>query len=198
MKRRKICALALCVAVVFSFSSCLGSTMAEKNKVEIKAEQAAGEDNKDYGELSKEVQDAGIYDKDKTAVTGVGETMSNDFFDWTVNSYKTRTKTHGVSAGKGYKFVVINMTMKNTEDYEYETGNYEFRAVISGASSDLDSENAFYDDMIADETTIKPGETITGDVIFKVPKDCEGLIVNFMETYADDSTGNMYWYELKL
>lgn len=200
MKKNKFLALLLCLSVAFAFTACGAEepTMADEYRTEIDAAQAASEDNENYGELSKEAIESGISDQDKTAVTGVGDTMSNDFFDWTVNSYTTKTKTHGTSAGDGYKFVIINMSITNTEDYEYETGNYEFRGVISGQEEDLDSENAFYDGMIADETTIAPGETITGDVIFKVPKDCTALLINYLEVYGDGSEGNMYWYELSL
>lgn len=204
MKKNRLLALLLCLTLVLAFSACGEAeetnepTMADENHVEIEQEQAATDDNKNYGELSKEAVESGMYDKDKSAVSGVGDTLANDFFDWTVNSYKTRTKTHGTSAGEGYKFVIINMSITNTEDFEYETGNYEFRGVISGQAEDLDSEDAFYDGMIANETTIAPGETITGDVLFKVPKDCKALLVNYLETYGDGSFGNMYWYELKL
>lgn len=195
-------ALILCLTAVFCFTACGEKTLAEENQVEIKEEQAAGEDNKSYGELSKEVQDSDYgYEKDRTAVAGVGETMSNDFFDWTVNSYEVKQKTHGVSAGKGYKFVIINMSMTNTEEEAYETGNYEFRGVIAGQAQDLDSENAFYEEMIPDEDAhyvLEPGATLTGDVLFKVPEDCDALIVNYLEMYGDESAGNMYWYELDL
>lgn len=199
MKKKTMIALALCLAAVFCFTACGEETLAEENRTEIKEEQAAGEDNKSYGELSEEVQDSDYgYEKDRTAVAGVGETMSNDFFDWTVNSYEVKKKTQGVSAGKGYKFVIINMTMKNTEEEGYETGNYEFRGVISGQAEDLDSENAFYPGMLADEFYIDAGQTVTGDVLFKVPEDCSALIVNYLEMYGDESAGNMYWYELDL
>lgn len=201
MKKSKVLVLLMCLAVIFSFTACGEKeepSLAEQNKMEIKSEQAANEDNKNFGELSKELQESGQYDKDKTAVTSVGDTMANDFFDWTVNSYETKKKVHGQSAGEGYKYVIVNMSMTNTEDYEYETGNFEFRGMISGQSEDMDSENAFYDGMFPDETTIAPGETITGDVLFKVPADCKAFLVNYLEVYGDGSQGNLYWYELKL
>ncbi len=199
MKKKTMIALILCLTAVFCFTACGEKTLAEENQVEIKEEQAAGEENKSYGELSKEVQDSEFgYEKDRTAVAAVGKTMSNDFFDWTVNSYEVKKKTQGVSAGKGYKFVIINMTMKNTEEEGYETGNYEFRGVISGQAEDLDTENAFYPGMLADEFYIDAGQTVTGDVLFKVPENCDALIVNYLEMYGDESAGNMYWYELDL
>lgn len=200
MKKKTMIALALCLAAVFCFTACGEKTLAEENRTEnqggtgsrrriIKATES----------FLEEVQDSDYgYEKDRTAVAGVGETMSNDFFDWTVNSYEVKKKTQGVSAGKGYKFVIINMTMKNTEEEGYETGNYEFRGVISGQAEDLDSENAFYPGMLADEFYIDAGQTVTGDVLFKVPEDCDALIVNYLEMYGDESAGNMYWYELDL
>ena len=52
--------------------------------------------------------------------------------------------------------------------------------------------------MLADEFYIDAGQTVTGDVLFKVPEDCDALIVNYLEMYGDESAGNMYWYELDL
>ena len=129
MKKRGILALLLCLVMVFACTACGQGeeesdepTMADEYQTEIKEEQAANEKNENFGELSKELVDSGAYDKDKSAVTGVGETMSNDFFDWTVNSYKTLTKTHGTSAGEGYKFVIINN--------QYSHGLSSFGSVI--------------------------------------------------------------------
>ena len=67
MKKKTMIALALCLAAVFCFTACGEKTLAEENRTEIKEEQAAGEDNKSYGELSEEVQDSDYgYEKDRT------------------------------------------------------------------------------------------------------------------------------------
>ena len=58
MKKKTMIALALCLLAVFCFTACGEKTLAEENRTEIKEEQATGEDNKSYGELSEEVQDS--------------------------------------------------------------------------------------------------------------------------------------------
>lgn len=202
MKKNKIFALLMCLIVVFAFTACGEKSMADENKTEIDAAQAADESNENYGDLSKEAKeyrDSEGYENNGTAVAGVGDTVKSDFFDWTVNSVKTKIKVGGQSAGEGKKFVIINITLKNTEDYEYESGNYEFRGVVDPADTEgMDTMNAFYDGMIADEFNFASGETVTGDIVFEVDKDCETMLVNYEEFYGDGSIGNIYWFELNL
>lgn len=209
MKKRKILVLLLCLTVVFAFTACGGQdeedngpTMAEENKVEVQQEQAATEENENYGELSQALKsdfDANVQYNGGIAVGGVGDTLVNDFFDWTVHSVKTAKETHGASAGAGQKFVIVNMTMKNTEDFAYTTGNYEFIGLIGpGESGILDTMDSFYSEMIADELELQPGQSITGDLVFKVDENLETIVVEYEEIYGDQSIGNIYWYELKL
>lgn len=202
MKKRKILALLLCISVVFAFTACGEKTLAEENKTEIDSAQVADDSNEDFGELSKAVKeqrDTEGYENTGTGVAGVGDTIVNEFFDWTVNSVTTKTTVSGQSAGEGKKFVIINMTMKNNEDYDFDTGNYEFRGIVDSADTlGIDSMNAFYDDMIPDEFSLAQGESVTGDVIFEVDEDLESMLVNYEEFFGDDSIGNIYWFELKL
>lgn len=204
MNKKKLLTLLLCVCVAFAFTACGGEkTLAEqaKNDTVVDETKAPKEENKAYGELSHEIKADwdGKYQYGRLSVGTVGDTLVNDFFDWTVNSVKTKKKIGGVSAGKGYKFVVINMSITNTEDYAYPTGNYEFRGITgTGDENELDSENAFYEGMMADEFEISPGETVTGDVLYKVPEAQKNLIVDYEEFYGDGSIGNTFWFEFKL
>lgn len=204
MKKRRVVAVMLCLFVVFAFAACGEKeepTMAEENKTEIKEEQAANESNENFGELSQSIKAEWDqkYQFNGIAVGGVGDTLSNDFFDWTIHSVKTAKETHGKSAGEGKKFVIINMTMTNTEDFEYETGNFEFLALVGTSEDDeLNTMDAFYDGMIGDEFTLGVGESVTGDIVFKVDEDIDTIVVDYEEFYGDNSIGNVYWYEIKL
>lgn len=208
MNKKKLLALLLCLTVVFAFASCGGAagedensgpTMAEEANTELDESKAPTKENKAYGELSKELKDywQGQSGYQNLSVGGVGDTLKNDFFDWTVNSVRTETALNGRNAASGKKFVVININMTNTEDTSYETGNYEFWGLI-GQGEPLNTLDAFYDGMIPDTVKFAPGQTLSGDIVYEVDKNLDKLIVDYDEVYGDESTGNAYWFELKL
>lgn len=220
MKKKKLLAILLCIALLFAFTACggkdnggngggasgeeeeyTGPTMAEEADTEVDESKAPTDDNKAYGDLSKEIK--ADWDKKfkygKLSVGTVGDTMANDFFDWTVNSVKTEKKLNGKSAGDGQKFIVINMTMKNTEDFAYTTGNFEFLGLIgTGENGEINTEDAFYDGMLGDEFELGAGESVTGDIVFKVSDSLKNFIVDYEEFYGDGSTGNTFWFEFSL
>lgn len=213
MDKKKLLALLMCLCMVFAFTACGGGsgedtendgpTMAEEAQKDAVIDEAKAptDENKAFGALSHEVKADwdNKYQYGKLSIGSVGDTLVNDFFDWTINSVKTAKEAGGTSAGDGYKFVIINMSMKNTEDFAYETGNFEFRGIAgAGDANELDSMNAFYDGMIGDEFNINPGETVTGDLLYKVKEGQKSFIVDYEEVYGDGSMGNTFWFEFKL
>lgn len=211
MNKKKFLALLLCLSMVFAFTACggggeeeqSGPTMAEEAQKDavIDESKAPTEDNKAYGDLSHEVKADwdSKYQYGNLSIGTVGDTLVNDFFDWTVNSVDVKSEINGTSAGDGMQFVIVNMSMTNTEDFAYDSGNFEFRGIIgTGDENEIDSEDAFYDGMIADEFSIAPGKTVTGDLVYKVSKKQKTFIVDYEEFYGDGSTGNTFWFEFKL
>lgn len=226
MKHKKLLAVLLGLMLVFAFSACGSSenksgnddssqkTATEDDKTkdnetssdapDSSAEnpgKTATKDNKAFGPLAEKVK--AVWDKKyeygDLIVGTVGDTLKNEFFDWIVNSVDTKTKLHGKSAGKGYKYVVVNVTIENTTDYDFDTGNFEFRGIVgTSEEEDLDSANSFYDDMIPDEFEIKAGKSVTGDLVFKVKTDINEILVDYEEFYENDVVGNTYWFDLKL
>lgn len=212
MKKKRLLAILLCLSMTFVFLTACGSDAAteeeEESVVEISEESKAAseefpadETNASYTALAQEVK--AVWDEKYQygvmSVAGVGETLQNAFFKWTVNSVKTKTEINGTSAGDGYKFVVANITMVNTTDYEFESGNYEFRGIIGPEEEDdLDSVDAFYDEMLPDEFNLKAGEEATGDLLFKVKEDVDEIIIDFESFYGNGKVDGANWVVLPL
>ena len=116
-----------------------------------------------------------------------------------MNSVKTETELNGKSAGEGKKYVVANISVKNTTKETFVTGNYDFIGYME-ASEDghLDTADSFYDDMYPDETELAAGKTLTGDIVFIVDEDVDEIVMDYMEFYGDESIGNTNWVDLKL
>lgn len=205
MNGKKLLTILLCLAMVFALFAACGE---EESPVEISEESKAAseefpadESNAAYTPLAQEVKE--IWDQQyqygAISVAGEGETLQNAFFKWKVNSVETREEINGTSAGDGYKFVIANVTMTNTTDYEFDSGNNEFRGIIgTEESDDLDSENAFYDGMLADEFSLKAGEEITGDLLFKVKEDVNEIIIDYESFYGNGKVDGANWIVLKL
>lgn len=212
MKGKKLLTILLCLSMTFVFfTACGGEDTAneeEESVVETSEESKAAseefpadESNEAYTSLAQDVK--AVWDEKYQygvmSIAGEGETLQNAFFKWTVNSAETKKKVNGTSAGDGYKFVVANITMINTTDYEFDSGNYEFRGIIgTEEADDLDSEDAFYDGMLPDEFSLKAGEEITGDLIFKVREDVDEIIIDFESFYGNGKVDGANWVVLKL
>lgn len=221
MKHKKILAILLGLMLIFAFTACgddgsdtgtddasqttTGSDQGESDSTASdsgtdssnSSDSKTGGTSKSYGPLLTALKKADLYAG--TLTTGVvGDTMKNSFFNWKVNSVKTATKLSGKSAGSGKKFVVVSITVKNTTDEDYEVGNYDFIGYME-ASEDghLDTEDSFYDSMYPNETTLSAGKSLTGDLVFVVDSDVDEIVVDYIEFYGDDSTGNTNWVDLK-
>lgn len=179
MKHKKLLAVLLGIMLALTFTAC-------------------GSDDKEPGPLLNELKEAEFYQGELT--TGmVGDTMKNSFFEWKVNSVKTETELSGKPAGAGKKYVVVNISVKNTTKESFVTGNYDFIGYME-ASEDghLDTADSFYDDMYPDETDLAAGKTLTGDIVFLVDEDVDEIVMDYMEFYGDESIGNTNWVDLKL
>ena len=74
-------------------------------------------------------------------------------------------------------FLIINISVTNTEDYEYETGNYEFLCITGTEESDeVETMNSFYDEMIPDTVDLAAGDTLTGDLVFEISEDVKEVL----------------------
>lgn len=67
----------------------------------------------------------------------VGDTISTAFFDFTVNSAVASADHEGYTAQDGYKLVVADLTIKNTETYSMPMGQYDFMIAWGDGDEDF-------------------------------------------------------------
>ncbi len=141
----------------------------------------------------------GKYEYGTLSVGEPGDVLSNEFFDWKVNDIKTETSFYGRDAADGKVFLIVNISVTNTEDYEYEIGNSEFLCITGTKEDDeVETENSFYDEMIPDFSNLDAGDTLTGDLVFEIGEDIKEVLIDYEEFWSDGSTGNTNWIVLKL
>lgn len=178
MKKSKYIVISLCLALVLALTAC-------------------GGEEKNYGSLLEQAKEAELYVGSLT--TGLlGDTLSNSFFEWTVKDVRTEKEIYGKTAKDGKKFVIVDISVTNTTDEEYEIGNYDFVAYVapdmdSGLTDTMDS---FDDSMYPDQEMLAAGENRTGELIFEVDESVEELIVDYIEFFGDEEMGNTNWFDL--
>ncbi|MGF6377064.1 hypothetical protein M2140_002146 [Clostridiales Family XIII bacterium PM5-7] len=180
MNIKKIILTTLCLVVCFAFAAC-------------------GDKEQNFGGLHEEAKTAYEDDLGELQSGTIKDTLSNTFFDWTLNSVETKETLEGKTPEEGKIFVVANITVKNTSTEEYEVGNYDFIGIVGIEEGEqFDTLDAFYDGMYPDGENLAAGKTLTGDIVFEVSADCTELIIDYQEYFGDDSKGNTNWFYIKL
>lgn len=189
MRLKKILTVTLCLAIVLVATACGGS---DDGKTDAKSQ------DKNYGELYTQAKDAYSESIGKLTAGTVGDSLSNSFFNWTVNSVETKDKVEGKTAKDGYKFIVANISVTNTTKETFAVGNYDFIGITEvSEDGQIDTMDSFYDKMYPDEKELAAGKTLTGDLVFQVKEDVNELIVDYQVFYQDESTGDTNWVCLK-
>ncbi|MDR1183479.1 MAG: DUF4352 domain-containing protein [Coriobacteriales bacterium] len=134
----------------------------------------------------------------------VGDTLTNTFFEWTVNSVTTEESLmldgEEVSPNtSGYKFVLVDITTKNIFDQPNPMGNFDFTIIWNeGEDTTEDTPySQFMDDMYPDEFTQAVGDSTNGILVFEVPSDVTSAIIAYYEIWSDEFEGDTYLFEVK-
>lgn len=131
----------------------------------------------------------------------LNQTLSTAFFDFTITSVKTTSTLAGYTTSDSkFKFVVADVTVKNTMDEAIPVGNYDFSIQWkNGVKTEEDiSYEEFMDGMYPDEVTLAPGKSLSGTLVFEVPLDQKEVSVVYREIFDDDFEGDAYYVDLTL
>lgn len=123
----------------------------------------------------------------------VGDEISTAFFDFTVSSAAACAEYEGYTAQDGYKLVVADLTIHNTETYSMPMFQSDF--ILVWGSGDEDGAyplNQYCDAQLADEYEIPIAGTAEGSLVFEVPSDQKDFALAFEEYYDDESVGDLY------
>ena len=123
----------------------------------------------------------------------VGDTISTAFFDFTVNSAVASADHEDYTAQDGYKLVVADLTIKNTETYSMPMGQYDFMIAWGDGDEDFAYPlNQYCESQLADEYEIPIAGSAEGSLVFEVPSDQKDFALGFEEYYEDESVGDLY------
>ncbi|MBX0298156.1 DUF4352 domain-containing protein [Haloarcula nitratireducens] len=126
----------------------------------------------------------------QSATVKLGEVVEGDNLSMVARETSTTTQLGEFQeAGNGNEFVVIRLAVKNTSDSFIDFSSFWQTRL-------KDSENTVYDPTFGatahpfDGGSLAPGEVSRGDVVYEVPKNAEGLNMQF-----DFSTFDLFSFE---
>lgn len=116
----------------------------------------------------------------------VGDTLSTEWFDFTVSDAYSCAQYGSCTAGAGNKLVVAAISLKNTCGESVDMWGDDFAILWDsedGATLALPA--GISDDQFPDEYVLKINETRAGTAVYEVPEDFRDFVIAFQEIYED-------------
>lgn len=144
------------------------------------------------------------YAKDGYAEGRLGDTMHTYFFDYTVNSaYLCDTFEGYTPILEGYRLLVADVTVKNTNQQSIPMYDTDFQVQWSDESEDAyEFPITYYTDAVSDqqlptEYELAVDEERTGLLVFEVPEGETDFSISYLELFDDGteegSTGDTFF-----
>lgn len=121
------------------------------------------------------------------------------FFDYIVNSAYQTKNYEGITPGEEKVLLVVNMTVRNTDQSECEIYDIDFQAQWGDDGDDDFAYPLTADDqepvgaMAEAEYTLQPSEEKTADLVFEIPQGKENFSVAYREEFADGTSGDTFF-----
>ena len=134
----------------------------------------------------------------------VGDTLSTEWFDFTVDDAYSCSEYQGYTPEDGNKLVVVTITLKHDWGASVDMWIEDF--VIMWDDPDEDSGMEFpiapglSDDQFPSEYTLGINATKTGVSVYEVPQEYRDFSIGFMEVFESDTNpdgdeGNTYFVD---
>lgn len=131
----------------------------------------------------------------------IGDTMRNAFFDYVVNSASIVSDYKGIKPAEDKDLLVVNITIMNTSTsslpmfdtdfFLYQPNETEddkkYIDTVTAADTSLKAEG-----MLEPEYSIGIHETVTGDLVYEVPKGQKDFIFAFEEYFENNEYGDVF------
>lgn len=142
------------------------------------------------GEGGLNLNPGGGKDDDSDVKYGyIGDAMSTEWFDFTVNDAYSCAQYEDHAAQAGNQLVVVTMTLKNTFGESVDMWGDDFVILWDdpdeNSGIDIPLAAGVSDDQFPDEYTLKINETRAGIMVFEVPEGFRDFAVGFQEIYED-------------
>lgn len=163
------------------------ATQPETNEEETNATETEEETTEETAAEEEEKEEA-------PALAGIGEQIDVEGVYFTVNEISTATNVGGdYGQDAQSQFTIINVTIQN-EKNEPITVDSSFFTLLSGERKyDADGTAGIYANEDADFflTSVNPGVSITGNVVFDVPADLADPILQVQTGFWGTETGQI-------
>lgn len=136
-----------------------------------------------------------LFNAGKVTDGEIGDTLSNMFFDYTVNSAETVADYDGYTAAAGNKLVVCSVTVENTfgeelpmydSDFQLQWGDGEEDYAWSVDPLEEDADGMPTNAQMPLEWFMAAGAEETYDLLFEVPEDVSEFALVYLEQYTDE------------
>lgn len=186
---KKFTALFLTVIMVFSLSACGSGNNNDRNTDHDTVDESNSTDN------SSKINSFRNNSGDTTG--SVGDTMSTQWFDFTVNSVSAYGNEYlGYTADRGYRLLIVNVTIENTFD-DVNPMFYSDFTIDWGSSDDyydypLQNAESLSDDFLPDTYYMNPGDKVTGNLLYEIPAEETDLKLSYVEIDDQDTVYDTY------
>ena len=120
----------------------------------------------------------------------IGDTMSTEWFDFTVDDAYSCSEYHGYTPSAGNKLVVVDMTLKNTWGQSVDMWGDDFILIWEISDEDIDMDiplqAGLSDEQFPDEYVLGINATKKGVSVFEVPQEYRDFVLGFQEIYEDE------------
>jgi hypothetical protein len=201
----QVLAAGLALLLAFLLVACGGGGQADSDTPTPTQQAASGEETETgpLSDIAKTLQAKGR--PFNSVTTGkVGDTLTNTFFAWTVNSVTSGdsiTTTDGDEIfpnEDGYKFVIVDVTTKNVFDQPNPMSCGDFSILWTKGTETIEDVpfQSFTDEMYPDEIMEEIGQSTSGWVVFEVPQDVTSAMIGYYELWGDNFEGDTYLFEV--
>ena len=121
----------------------------------------------------------------------IGDTMSTEWFDFTVDDAYSCDQYQGYTPSEGYKLVVVTMTLKNDCGQSVDMWGEDFVLIWGGDDDTMDLDiplpAGLSDEQFPDEYVLGINATRTGVMVVEVPREFRDFTVGFMEVFESEN-----------
>ena len=128
----------------------------------------------------------------------IGTTFRTYFFDYSVDSAAFPAEYEGYVASEGMQLLDVVITIKNTFGDTLPMFNSDFQIQWHDLGNGEDDFN--YGIVMDDSNTVMPysyslasGDTCNYHIIYEVPAEAKEFSVSFMEFFADNTEGDVFF-----
>ena len=120
--------------------------------------------------------------------------VSTAFFEYRVEDVSVHQDYCGMSAREGCRIVVVDLAIKNKENYKLPMSRYDFRLQWGLEGEDfVYSESWYYQEQLQEEYEIPEKESVQGQLVFQVLQEEQNLCLAYLEIFENDTQGDAYF-----